>query len=190
MQPVPLYLENEQRPFESHKYILVKGTDRQKIELDVRDTDMVLVVDVYRRTVHILHLHHVRAETSAAAQTAIEDFLDQLKLLHDQKSIKSRREFVISGCAFDECHDNLNDFVTMQAKERGLHFDWADHSWPRELYRGSWKQPGYIVSFSKDGTSKVKSWNRPVLPETERALPDADGRIHNRAPAWTTSNDG
>jgi hypothetical protein len=39
-----------------------------------------------------------------------------------------------------------------------------------------------FVSFWKDGTPKVSSWNRPVLPETERTLPDADGRIHDQAP--------
>uniref|UniRef100_A0A0B7JNU9 Uncharacterized protein n=1 Tax=Bionectria ochroleuca TaxID=29856 RepID=A0A0B7JNU9_BIOOC len=170
----PWFMENDVRPFMSYTYVMVKGSHGpQKLDLDVRDTDMVLQIQPKDGVCRLLHLYHVRQETSLAAKAAIENFLDHFESNDDNKRgrLKNgrRRMFSMMRESFDPVHQELLEFTKAEIDERRLRCRWGPGGWPRAMYRGSGNQVGYLVSFKPCGLD-VDNWNRGVIPGSERVL--------------------
>ncbi|CAH0015292.1 unnamed protein product, partial [Clonostachys rhizophaga] len=150
--PPPLFMENDVRPFASYTYLLVEGgAGPQKLRPDVRDTDMVLLIEVKDRVFRLLHLYHVREETSAAAKAAIENFLDHFESVDDNKRGKvdygtHRRTFHMSGEDTKSVHREILDFTEAEVKKRALRCKWKTAGW--------WS--GYCIWRREDRTR----WNR------------------------------
>jgi hypothetical protein len=167
-------MENDVRPFMSYTYVMVKGGHGpQKLDLDVRDTDMVLQIQPKDGVCRLLHLYHVRQETSLAAKAAIENFLDHFKSIDDNKRGRlddgRRREFSMMCGSFDPVHQELLESTKAEIDERRLRCRWEPGGWPRAIYRDCGQQVGYVVSF-KRGRLDVKNWNRGIIPGSERVL--------------------
>lgn len=166
-------MENDVRPFASYTYVLVEGgPGPQKLRPDVRDTDMLLLIQAKSRVYRLLHLHHVREETSVAAKAAIEDFLDHFKSIDDNKRGKidpyTRRTFNMFGVDIDSVHLEILEFTEAQVKKRALRCRWETRSWWRGKERTTHYQPDYLVRVDDITTPSMD--HRIVLPGSERVL--------------------
>ncbi|CAI6090134.1 unnamed protein product [Clonostachys chloroleuca] len=170
----PWFMENDVRPFMSYTYVMVKGSHGpQKLDLDVRDTDMVLQIQPKDGVCRLLHLYHVRQETSLAAKAAIEGFLDHFESIDDNKRGRldngRRRMFSMMCESFDPVHQELLESTKAEIDQRRLRCRWGPGGWPRAMYRECGNQVGYVVSFKPCGLD-VDNWNRGVIPGSERVL--------------------
>uniref|UniRef100_A0A8H7NNX6 Uncharacterized protein n=1 Tax=Bionectria ochroleuca TaxID=29856 RepID=A0A8H7NNX6_BIOOC len=174
--PPPLFMENDVRPFASYTYVLVKdGPITPEFRPDVRDTDMLLLIEANSRVCRLLHLHHVREETSAAAKAAIENFLDHFKSVDDNKRGKvdygtRRRMFHMSSVDIDSAHLEILEFTKEEVKKRALRCKWETESWWRGNggERTNHHQPDYLVRVGDITTPDID--RRIVLPGSERVL--------------------
>ncbi|CAG9997427.1 unnamed protein product [Clonostachys byssicola] len=174
--PPPLFMENDVRPFASYTYVLAEGgPGPEKLRPDVRDTDMLLLIEAKSQVFHLLHLHHVREETSAAAKAAIENFLDHFKSIDDNKRGRvdygtSRRTFHMFSVDTDSVHLEILEFTKEEVKKRALRCKWETDSWWRENggERTTHHQPDYLVRV--DAPSPPDIGSHIVLPGSERLL--------------------
>ncbi|VUC31748.1 unnamed protein product [Clonostachys rosea] len=171
--PPPLFMENDVRPFASYTYVLVEGgPGPQKLHPDVRDTDMLLMIQAKAGVYRLLHLHHVREVTSWAAKAAIDDFLDHFKSIDDNKrgkiDFETRRDFHMFGVSTVGIHQEILEFTRAGVKKRALRCNWETHSWWRGQQRWNREQPDYFIAFDDPCPPTLKS--RILMPGSERVL--------------------
>lgn len=106
------------------------GPGPQEHDFHMRDRDVTLVIETTRRSLRLLHLQNVRADTIAAARTAVDCFLDQL----EPTGYPKRAEHTVFK-NFDKVRQELRDYVrTARADVEELNdqLEWVDDAFPKK----------------------------------------------------------
>lgn len=152
------YSDNDTGPFAATTHELHgSGPGPREVDLDMRDTDVVLNVFVDRGTVRLLHLQNVRDDTAAAARAAADAFLGDLKAADDDRHRRGGvphpdRSGHTMLESFTGAHSDLRGYVEAQAGKLGLSLRWSGGGFPRESFRRACSQPKYLVRFCDDGS--------------------------------------
>lgn len=170
----PRYHENDTDPFSSPIHVLVNSADGPRdIDLDMRDRDVVFLHRADHTAIRLLHLQNVRPDTVAAARSAVDDFLNELKLADDHKGyVYPWRPARTMSEAWDEVHIGLCEYIEAKVEELGLHFEWMHGGFSRETMRNTFNQPRYQVRICEDGAEKLTTGTRGVPTRCKRIPPE------------------
>ncbi|CAG9998160.1 unnamed protein product [Clonostachys byssicola] len=147
-----IYRADDVGPFVALKHTIVYGdSGPQKVDLDIHDTDVVFDYFLGSQTLKILHLQNVRAATLTMAQSAVEDFLDELRAIDKSNDKSPRRRGDIYVENFDTAHGDLANYIRAQTKEHGPRFKWYGGTFPRESLRRSLNKPNLVLGFDNEG---------------------------------------
>lgn len=162
------YSDNDTGPFAATTHELHgSGPGPREVDLDMRDTDVVLNVFVDRGTVRLLHLQNVRDDTAAAARAAADAFLGDLRAADDDRHSRggaphpSRKAHTMLE-SFTQAHEDLRDHIEDRAEKLGLSFRWGGGGFPRQALRPAASQPKYLVRFCDDSTIEQITGSRGV----------------------------
>lgn len=157
------YSDNDTGPFAGPMHELVYGgPGPQEVDVDMRDRDVMFNVQVNSKTIRLLHLQNVRTDTVAAARSAIDTFLSQLKSTDDREEVHPERTAHTMLEDFDEVHLDLRDYLEERAEELGLRFKWQRGGFPRDTLRHARSQPKYHVRFCENGSVQRTTGSRGV----------------------------
>lgn len=147
------YSDNDTGPFAGLTHELIHGgPGPQEVDIDMRDRDVMVNIWVDRKTVRLLHLQNVREDTTEAARSAVDGFLNQLKAADDREGAQPERAGHTMLESFTPVHSDLCDYLKTRAEEMGLRFKWEHGGFPRESFRRACSQPKYLVRFNEDGS--------------------------------------
>lgn len=172
----PRYHENDTDPFSSPTHILVNSADGPRlIDLDMRDRDVVFLHRADHTALRLLHLQNVRDDTIAAARSAVDDFLNELKLEDDRKGyVYPWRPARTMSEAWDEVHIGLCEYIEAKVEELGFKFvEWEHGGFSRETMRNTSNQPRYQVRICEDGAEELTTGTRGVPTRRKRIPPEA-----------------
>lgn len=156
-EPAPLLAASRPRhndmddgPFASQTHVLNHGgPGPRSVDVDPRDRDVVINIRETLDAVRLLHLQNVRADTLAAAERALDEYLDTVAPAAPDADPRPAHTMVER---WDEVHLGLRDRLEKSADERGLGLDWEHDAFPRDSFRETCSQPRYLVRFCDDGT--------------------------------------
>lgn len=155
------YSDNDTGPFAGPTHELIfGGPGPQEVDVDMRDTDVMVNVWVDRNTVRLLHLQNVREDTIDAARKAVDSFLDQLKAVDDREGTHPERAGHTMLEDFTQAHSDLRDYLEKRADELGLRFKWSHGGFPRQALRPALSQPRYYVRLCEDGDLETRTGSR------------------------------
>ncbi|CAG9975704.1 unnamed protein product [Clonostachys byssicola] len=158
------FQDNDLGPFACHKHMLIKDGQgkpkKQKLDLTVRDRDIVFCVSLDASTVCVLHLQCVREDTVAMAQVAIEELLDELKSLDNRNNDLTITVEIKKEDAKDVIHYEFQKFIAAQAEKRGLKFEWMEGGYSRGILRALHEQVYLELGWRKSGAWESRSGRR------------------------------
>lgn len=176
------YSDNDTGPFAATTHELSgSGPGPREVDLDMRDTDVVLDLWVGSGTVRLLHLQNVRDDTAAAARAAVDVFLEGLKATDDDRHRcegvphPARRNGSTMIESFTEAHSDLRDYIEARAEGLGLNVSWGRGGYPRRAMRPACSQPRYSVRFCDDMTVETRTGSRGVTYPKPRGPRPGEG---------------
>lgn len=177
----PRYHENDTDPFSSPIHVLVNSDDGpREVDLDMRDRDVVFLHRADHTKLRLLHLQNVREDTVAAARSAVDDFLNELKLADERKRyVYPWRPAHTMLEAYDEVHTGLRDYIEAKVEELGLEFEWREGEFSREMMRTCFNQLKYKVRICEDGAEELTTGTRGVPTRWKRIPPEAQESGNN-----------
>lgn len=170
----PRYHENDTDPFSSPIHVLVNSDDGpREVDLDMRDRDVVFLHRADHTKLRLLHLQNVRDDTIAAARSAVDDFLNELKLEDDRKGyVYPWRPARTMSETWDEVHIGLCEYIEAKVEELGFRFEWEHRGFPRETLRNCFNQPTYKVRICEDGAEELTTGAHGVPLRCKRIPPE------------------
>lgn len=173
----PRYHENDTDPFSSSTHVLFNSADGpREVDLDMRDRDVVFTHREDHTAIRLLHLQNVREDTVAAAQSAVDDFLNELKLSDERKSyVYPWRPARTMSEAWDEVHIGLCEYIEAKVEELGLDFNWAHGGFSRETMRNCFNQPIFKMRICEDGAEELTTGANGVRTRCKRSSPEVQG---------------
>uniref|UniRef100_A0A8H7TVT8 Uncharacterized protein n=1 Tax=Bionectria ochroleuca TaxID=29856 RepID=A0A8H7TVT8_BIOOC len=167
------YRADDIGPFAILKHTIVYGgPGPQKVDLDIHDTDVVFDYFLSTHTLKILHLQNVRADTLAMAQSAVEDFLNELRSIDKSSNKSPRRRGDIYAEIFDTAHGDLANYIRAQTKEHGPRFKWYGGTFPRVRLRNSFNKPNLVLGFDDEGRFDRLIGSHTVKPRNDHNISD------------------
>lgn len=178
----PPYQENDTDAFAGPTHVLHSGGDGpHEVDLDMRDCDVVLTITVDSTHSRLLHLQNVRAETVAAARSAVNESLNRLRSADDRNGAFHPERWAHTMLeAWDEVHTGLRDHIEARAEELGLRFKWEHGGFSRETMRNTFSQPRYKVRVCKYGAVELTTGTRGVPPKRLRVPPEVERSVGNQ----------
>ncbi|KAK7218882.1 hypothetical protein V2G26_006885 [Clonostachys chloroleuca] len=162
-------------PFAVLKHTIVYGSSGlQKVDLDIHDTDVVFDYFLGSQTLKILHLQNVRAETLEMAQSAVEEFLAELRAIDKSNNESPRGRGDIYAEIFDTAHGDLANYIRAQTKEHCPRFKWYGGTFPRVRLRNSFSKPNLVLGFDDEPRFDRFFGSHTVTPRVSQNTPDGE----------------
>ena len=139
--------EDRAHAFSSEHHSVHRGGTAD-IDLHMGGHDVVLAVDG-KDDIHALHLKEVRGEHMSAARIATRHFLDRLAAQPHSGKAAPRYATVYTELS-DVHHDELQEWMRAQARDRRLRLRWDHRVYNRGGLQGS-SHPGIKLGFDEDG---------------------------------------
>lgn len=166
----PCNQDNDFGPFAFITHTLIHdGKGRMtKLNLTIRDRDIVIGFSFDESTVRVLHLQCVREDTVALAQIAIEEVFDELKSLDDANNTRFKRSAqLMKEDVEDMVHHEFHSFIITQAKRRKLEFDWVEGGYSRTRLRAIRMSIGLVLRLRENGAWDMVGGERVGLGSRE-----------------------
>lgn len=160
----PCHQDNDFGPFACIMHTLIRDDRgrKKKLNITVRDRDIVVCVTVDESSVRVLHLQCVREDTVATARVATEQLFDELKVLDDSNAtLKFKRmALIMKDDVTDMVHHEFHEFVNAQAEKRGLKFTWMEGGYSRDTLRAIRDQVFLELRLREGGSRDAKTNRR------------------------------
>ncbi|CAI6089709.1 unnamed protein product [Clonostachys chloroleuca] len=156
------YRADDVGPFAVLKHTIVYGSSGlQKVDLDIHDTDVVFDYFLGSQTLKILHLQNVRAETLEMAQSAVEEFLAELRAIDKSNNESPRRRGHIYAEIFDTAHGDLANYIRAHTKEHCPRFK-------------CFNKPNLVRGFDDEPRFDEFLGSHTVTPRVSQNTPDGE----------------
>jgi|UniRef100_A0A8H7TP55 hypothetical protein len=160
----PCHQDNDFGPFACLTHTLIQdGRGRKKkINITVRERDIVVCVSVDESSVRILHLQCVREDTVSTARVAIEQLFDELKALDGSNGTQKfkRMALIMKDNVTDMVNHEFHEFVNAQTEKCGLEFTWMEGVYSRDTLRAICDQVFLELRLREGGSLDAKTNRR------------------------------